>query len=130
MASDPQAPEVIEWRQAGEDGNEGGDKLSSAAAPSGETTVTHLARSHSADQTPRSPSGCGFLAKFWKAPRHCHRTPKPTESLMTSRIRRLEQILGRFDPTLTVSQDSQHLGFSSLQTRHLTNGPRTGHRQK
>jgi len=31
-------------------------------------------------------------------------------------IRKLEQILGRFDPMLTVSQDRQHLGFSSLPT--------------
>ena len=35
---------------------------------------------------------------------------------MTSRIRRLEQILGRFDPKLTVNQDRQHLAFSSLPT--------------
>jgi len=33
---------------------------------------------------------------------------------MTNRIRRLEQILGRFDPKLTFSQDKQHLAFSSL----------------
>ena len=62
MASDPKAPKVMEW-QGGEEGNEGDDELSSTAAPSVETTVTHLARSHSADQTPRSPVGLGFLAK-------------------------------------------------------------------
>jgi len=43
MASDPKAPEVIEWRQEeGEEGNEVGDELSVAAAPSVKTTVTHL----------------------------------------------------------------------------------------
>jgi len=35
---------------------------------------------------------------------------------MTRRIRRLEQILGRFDPKLTVNQDRKHLAFSSLPT--------------
>jgi len=120
MASVPKAPEVIEWRQEeGEEGKEGGDELSSAAAPNVETTVTHLARSHSANQTPRSPSGLVFLAKFGKAPRHGRRTPEPTESLMAGGIRRLEQILGRLDPKLTVSQDRQHLGFSSLPTNIL-----------
>jgi len=111
-ASDPKAPQVMEWRQEeGEEGNEGGDELSSAAAPTVETTVTHLARSHSAAEAPRSPSGPGFLAKLGKAPRHGGRTPEPTESIMTGRIRRLEQILGRFDPKLTVSQDRKHLAF-------------------
>jgi len=45
MASDPKAPEVMEWRQEeGEGGSEGGDELSSVQAPSVETTVTHLVR--------------------------------------------------------------------------------------
>jgi len=35
---------------------------------------------------------------------------------MTRRIRRLEQILSRFDPKLTVNQDRKHLAFSSLPT--------------
>jgi len=35
---------------------------------------------------------------------------------MTIRIRRLEQILRRFGPKLTVSQDRQHLAFCSLPT--------------
>jgi len=35
---------------------------------------------------------------------------------MTGRIGRLQQILGRFDPKPTVSQDRQQLGFSSLPT--------------
>jgi len=35
---------------------------------------------------------------------------------MAVRIARLEQILRRFDPKLTVSQDRQHRGFSSLPT--------------
>jgi len=53
MASNPKEPEVMEWgRGEGEEGNEGGVDLSSAAAPSVETMVTHLARSHSADRTP------------------------------------------------------------------------------
>jgi len=38
---------------------------------------------------------------------------------MAVRIHRLEQILGRFDPTLTVSQDREHLVFSSLPTNIL-----------
>jgi len=43
MASDPKAPEVMEWGQEeGEEGNEGGDELSCVAAPSVETTVTHI----------------------------------------------------------------------------------------
>jgi len=33
---------------------------------------------------------------------------------MAVRIRRLDQILGRFDPKLTTSQEREHLGFSSL----------------
>jgi len=35
---------------------------------------------------------------------------------MAIQIRRLDQILGRFDQNLTVSQESQHLAFSSLPT--------------
>jgi len=47
MASDPNAPEVIEWRQEeGGGASEGGDELSSVQAPGVKTTVTHLARSH------------------------------------------------------------------------------------
>jgi len=119
MASDPKAPEVMEW-QAGEEGNEGGDELSSTAAPSVETIVTNLARSHSADRTPRSPVELGFLAKYGPPRRSGRRTPEPTtESLMAVQIRKLEQILGRFDPKLTVSQDRQHLAFSSLPTNIL-----------
>jgi len=67
MASDPKAPEVMEWQQGDQGkGEEGGDELSRASAPSVVTTVTHLARSQSADQTPRSPAGLGFLAKYRK----------------------------------------------------------------
>jgi len=48
------------------------------------------------------------------------RTPGPTgESLMTVQIRKLDQILGRFDPKLTTSQDREHLAFSSLPTNIL-----------
>jgi len=35
---------------------------------------------------------------------------------MAGRINRLQQIHGRFDPKLTVSQDREHLAFSSLPT--------------
>jgi len=116
MASDPKAPGVIEW-QGGEEGNEGGDELSSAAARSVETTVTHLARSHSAEQKLRSPVGLGFLAKYGPPRRSGRRTPEPTtKSLITIRIRKLEQILGPLDPKLTISQDRQHLAFNSLPT--------------
>ena len=98
MASDPKVAEVMEWRQeegGSEGGIEGGDELSSVQAPSVETTVTHIVRSHSAGRTPRSPVGLGFLAKYGgKAPRGSRRTPEPTgESLMAVRIRRLDQIL-------------------------------------
>jgi len=121
MASDPKAPEVMEWRQEqGDGGREGGDELSSVQAPSVETTVTHLVRSRSADWTPRSPVGLGFIAKYGgKAPRGRRRTPEPTESLMAVRIRRLEQILGRFDQKLATSQDREHLAFSFLPTNIL-----------
>ena len=42
----------MEWQAGHEDGEEGGDDLSRTSAPSVVTTVTHLARSRSADQTP------------------------------------------------------------------------------
>jgi len=125
MSSDPKAPEAMEWqggeRPGGEEGSEGGDELSRTSAHSVETTVTHLARTHSADPTPRSPVGLGFLEKYGKGRRPGgRRTPEPTsESLMAGRIRRLEQILGRFDPKLTTSQDREHLAFSSLPTNVL-----------
>jgi len=35
---------------------------------------------------------------------------------MAIRIRRLDQILGQFDPKLTARQDRQHLAFRSLLT--------------
>ena len=122
MASDPKAPEVMDCRQAeGGEGSEGGDELSSFQAPSMETSVTHLVRSHSADWRPRSPVGLGFLDKYGKGRRPGgRRTPEPTgESLMAVRIRKLDQIRGRFDPKLTVSQDRRHLAFSSLPTNIL-----------
>jgi len=125
MSSDPKAPEGMEWqggeRPGGGEGSEGGDELSSVQAPSVETTVTHLVSSHSADRTPRSPVGLGFLEKYGKGRRPgSRRTPEPTgEPLMAVRIHRLEQILGRFDPTLTVSQDREHLAFGSLPTNIL-----------
>jgi len=117
MASDLKAPGVIEWQAGQDEGEEGGAELSRSSAPSVGTTVTHLARSHSADRTPRSLVGLGFLAKYGKAPRQGRQTPEPTsESLMAVQIPRLEQILRRFDPKLTVTQDRQHLTFSSLPT--------------
>jgi len=125
MSSDRKAPEAMEWqggeRPGGEEGSKGGDELSSVQAPSVETTVTHLVRSHSADRTPRSPVGLGFLDKYGKGRRPGgRRTLEPTgESLIAGRIQRLEQILGRFDPKLTVSQDRQHLAFNCLPTNIL-----------
>jgi len=53
-------------QQAGHDeGEEGRKQLSRASAPSVGTTVTDLARAHSADRTPRSLGNArGFLAKY------------------------------------------------------------------
>jgi len=108
----------MEWRQEEED--EGGDVLSSVQAPSVETTVTNPVRSLAADRTPRSPVGLGFLDKYGKGRRGggC-RKAEPTESLMGVQIRRLDQILGRFDPNLTVSYHRHNLAFSSLRTNIL-----------
>jgi len=125
MSSDPKALEAMEWQggegAGGDEGDEGGDELSRTLAPSVETMVTYLARTHSADRTPRSPVGLGFLEKYGKGRRPGgRRTPEPTgESLMAVRIRRLDQILGRFDPKLTTSQDREHLAFNSLPTNSL-----------
>jgi len=125
MSSHPKAREAMEWqggeRPGGEKGSEGGDELSSVQAPSVETTVTDLVRSHSADRTPGSPVGLGFLDKYGKGRRPgSRRTPEPMgESLMAIRIRKLDQIRGRFDPKLAVSQDRRHLAFSSLPTNIL-----------
>jgi len=103
----------MEWRQ--EKGDEGRDELSCVQAPSVETTITDVDRSHPADQTPRSPLRLGFLDKYGKGRRAGGRlTPALTESPMAVRMARVDQILGRFDPTLTVSQDREHLAFSSL----------------
>jgi len=66
MSSDPKAPEDMEWGRGGEEGSEGGDELSCVQAPSVETTITHVVRSYSADRTPRSPVGLGFLDKYGK----------------------------------------------------------------
>jgi len=117
MSSDPKALGVMEWQAGQDDGEEGGDELFRTLARSVVTTVTHIAQSHSADRTPRSSVGLGFLASYGKAPRQGRQTSEPTgEPLMTIRIRRLEHILGRFDPKLTVSQDRQHLAFRALPT--------------
>jgi len=86
MASDPKAPEAMEWQEG--EAPDAGDERSSVQAPSVETTVTHLARSHSADRPPRSPVGLGFLDKYGneRGPGG-HQTPEPTgESLMAVRI--------------------------------------------
>ena len=119
MASDPKAPEAMEWQEG--EAVDAGDELSSVQAPSMETTVTHLARSHSADRTPRSPVGLSFLDKYGKGRRPGgRRTPQPTgESLMAVRIRRLDQILRPLDAKLTVSQGRHRLAFSSLPTKIL-----------
>jgi len=64
MSSDPKAPEVMECQGGeGDEGNEKGDELALALAPCMETMVTDLARTYSADGTPRSPVGLDFLAK-------------------------------------------------------------------
>jgi len=109
----------MKWQEG--EAADAGDELSSVQTPSVESTVTQLARSHSADRTPRSPIGLRFLDKYGKGRRPGgRRTPEPTgESLMAVRFRRLDQILGGFDPKLTVSQDRQHLAFSSLPTNIL-----------
>jgi len=116
MAFVPKAPEAIEWPEG--EAADAGDELSSVQVPSVETTITHLARSHLADRIPRSPIGLGFLDIYRKGRRPGgRRRPEPTgESLMAVRIRSLDQILGRFDPKLNLSQDRQHLAFSSLPT--------------
>jgi len=96
MSSDPKAPEAMEWQggeqPGGEEGSEGGDELSSIQAPSVETSVTYLVRLHSADRTPRSPVGLGFLDTYGKGRRPGgRRTPEPTgESLIAVRIRKLD----------------------------------------
>jgi len=108
MSADPKAPEVREW-QGGEgagrgEENERADKLSGTSAPSVETTVTHLARTHTAHQTAYTPIRLGFQDKYGMGRRGGgHRTPEPTKSLMAFQIRRLDQTLGRFNPKLTVS---------------------------
>jgi len=118
MASDPKAPEAMEWPEG--EAADAGDELSSVQAPRVETTVTHLPRAHSADRTPRSRGGLGFLAKYTQPRRTGRRTPEPTTaSLMAVQIRKLEQILRRFDPKLSVSHDRQHLAFSSLPNEIL-----------
>jgi len=125
MSSDPKAPESMEWQggagRGGEEGDEGGDQLSRTSAPTVETTVTHLAQTHSANQTTRSPVRLGLLEKYGKGRRPGRRrTPEPTgESLMAVWIRRLDQILGRFDPKLTFSQHRHTRAFSSLLTNIL-----------
>jgi len=97
MASDPKVPKAMEWQEG--EAADAGDELSSVQALSVETTITHLARTHSADRTHRSPVGLGFLDKYGKGRRAGgRRTHEPTESLMAIRIRRLDQILGQFDP--------------------------------
>jgi len=73
MSFDPKAPESIEWQggagRGGEEGDEGGDELSRTSAPIVETTVTHLAQTHSANQTTRFPVRFGFVEKYGKGRR-------------------------------------------------------------
>lgn len=90
MASDPKAPEGMEWQQ--EEAAEGGDKFSRASAPSVETTVTHLTRSHSADQAPPSPGlRLGFLERHGRRRAEGRRTHEPTsDPLMGIRIETLD----------------------------------------
>ena len=52
--------------------------------------------------------------------KHGRRASEPTgETIMAIWVRRLDQILGRFDPTLTTSQDREHLAFSALPSNIL-----------
>jgi len=64
MASDPKVLEAMEWQEG--EAPDAGDELSSIQAPSVETTITHLAQTHLADSTHRSPVGLGFLDKYGK----------------------------------------------------------------
>jgi len=87
MASDPKVPEAMEWQERG--AADAGDELSSVQALRVETTITHLARTQSADRTHRSHVGLGLLDKYGKGRRPGRRrTPEPSESLMAVRIRR------------------------------------------
>jgi len=90
-------------------------------APSVKTTVTHVVRSHSADQAPQSPVGLGFLVKYGRPKQGASRqTPEPaSNSIMSLRIERLDRILGCFNSALPESIDEQHLAFSSLPTTVL-----------
>ena len=132
MTSNPQAPEAIEWQREGaedqrrltEEGGqeaEGGDEMSRPSAPSVETTVTHLSRSHSADQTAGPPgTAIGFLLRYPKRRAGGRQRPKaPTNPIMSIQIARLEKMLTRFDPKLTDSQDKQHLALNSLPAKIL-----------
>jgi len=127
MTSNPQAPEAMEWQREGAEDQrrvtevggeepEGGDELSRPSAPCVETTVTHLSRSYSADQTAGSPRiAIGFLLRYRKRRTGGRQTPEPpTDPIMRIQIARLAKMLTRFDPTLTDSQDKQHLAFNSL----------------
>jgi len=119
MASDPKVPEVMEWGQ--DDGEQGGNLLSRTTAPTVETMVTQTARAQSVDQTPRSPVGLGLPAKYGK-PRRAgsrHNTEPTRDPIIRICIERLSRILGRFDPELTKSQDTQHLSYCSLPTNVL-----------
>jgi len=119
MASDPKAPEVMEWQQSEEGG--GQDELSQDTGPSVGMDRTRLARSHSGCLAPSSPSlSIGFLVQQRSREPRGSKSPTPTHNpLITGRIECLDRILGRFDPHLKGSRDARNLSFSSLPTEVL-----------
>jgi len=102
MASDPNAHEVMEWRQ--EEGG-GQDELSQATAPSVETDSTRLARLHPGGAAPWSPTlPIGFFVKERSKRPRGSKTPAATcDPVTTGRIDRLDTILGHFDRPLKES---------------------------
>jgi len=119
MASDPKAPEVMEWQQS--EGGGGQDELSQDTTPSVETDSTRLVWSHSGGPTPRSPSlSIGFLVKQRCRWTRGSKSPAPTtDPIMTGRIKGLDRILGQFNAHLKESRDVRNLSFSSRPTEVL-----------
>ena len=111
MASNPnpeRAEEVMEWQSS-----DRRDRRAQSQPPHSESdAATTIALSHAPRLSPVIPHG--FMA------RQRARTPEVTlNPLMRIRIRRINTILGRFDPKLTESLDAQHLAFSTLPAEVL-----------
>ena len=73
---------------------------------------TEIARSHTREE----PLTLSFMDRVRT------RANSPALALTagsSNRIQRIEQILGRFDPTLVTSRDAQHLAMSSLSAGAL-----------